>query len=159
MLHVPVRGVKSGTLTYPGAFSTFSTTLETAPTEARVKASFFGLFLLLLTLAGPAAAPAAAHHGAASFDTTMDVTLKGTVTEWTWFNPHCFLKFDVKGEDGTVKTWAVEAGNPTDMTKRGWSRRTFSPGDEVTVLARPARSGEPVGMITSVILADGKKIQ
>ena len=81
----------------------------------------------------------AAHHGAASFDTTMEVTLKGTVTEWQWFNPHCFLKFDVKSEDGTVKNWAVEAGNPTDMTKRGWARTSFKPGDEVS---RDAAAGE-----------------
>ena len=78
-----------------------------------MKAKRFGLFvasagLLLLSV------PLIAHHGAASFDIGAEVTLKGTVTEWTWFNPHCFLKFDVKGEDGTVKNWAVEAGNPTD---------------------------------------------
>ena len=64
-----------------------------------MNAKYFGLFLLVSALAAPAAV--AAHHGAASFDTTMEVTLKGTVTEWQWFNPHCFLKFDVKGEDGT----------------------------------------------------------
>jgi hypothetical protein len=152
------RVSKAGTLTYRRAFSTFSTTLETAPTEARVKATFSGL-ILVLALSGPAAAPAAAHHGAASFDTTMEVTLKGTVTEWTWFNPHCFLKFDVKAEDGTVKSWAVEAGNPTDMTKRGWSRNSFKKGDEVSVTLQPVKTGAPVGRIRSVMLADGREFK
>jgi hypothetical protein len=48
------------------------------------------------------------------------LTLKGTVTDWIWANPHCFLKFDAMDETGTVRNWAVEVSNPTDMTKRGW---------------------------------------
>lgn len=106
--------------------------------------------LLLLSV------PLIAHHGAASFDIAAEITLKGTVTEWTWFNPHCFLKFDVKGEDGTSKSWAVEAGNPTDMTKRGWARTSFKPGDEVTVTLQPVKTGAPVGRIRAVVLADGR---
>ena len=103
-----------------------------------------------------ASMPLIAHHGAATFDTSAEITRKGTVTEWTWFNPHCFLKFDVKGEDGIVKTWAVEAGNPTDMTKRGWARTSFKPGDEVTVTLQPVKTGAPVGRIRAVVLADGR---
>ena len=122
-----------------------------------MNAKYFGLFLLVSALAAPAAV--AAHHGAASFDTTMEVTLKGTVTEWQWFNPHCFLKFDVKGEAGTVKSWAVEAGNPTDMTKRGWSRNSFKPGDQVAVTLQPVKTGAPVGRIRSVTLADGREFK
>ena len=120
-----------------------------------MKVKRFGLWvasagLLLLSV------PLIAHHGAASFDIGAEVTLKGTVTEWTWFNPHCFLKFDVKGEDGTVKNWAVEAGNPTDMTKRGWARTSFKPGDEVTVTLQPVKTGAPVGRIRAVVVADGR---
>ena len=122
-----------------------------------MKAKCLALFFLLSALAAPS--PVAAHHGAASFDTTMEVTLKGTVTEWQWFNPHCFLKFDVKGDDGTVKNWAVEAGNPTDMTKRGWSRNAFKPGDQVTVTLQPVKTGAPVGRIRTVALADGREFK
>ena len=103
-------------------------------------------------------APAVAHHSAAMFDATTEVTLKGAVVEWMWINPHCTLRIDVKGSDGSVKRWAVATSNIADLSKRGWSRRTFSPGDEVTVAIRPARSGEPVGMIESVVLADGRKL-
>jgi hypothetical protein len=119
-----------------------------------VKVTSVGLFLVVSALLAPAAL--GAHHGAASFDTSMEVTLQGTVTEWQWFNPHCFLKFDVKGEDGSVKNWAVEAGNPTDMTKRGWSRSLFKPGDQVTVTLQPVKTGAPVGRIRAVALADGR---
>jgi hypothetical protein len=92
------------------------------------------------------------------FDSTTEVTLKGNVVEWKWINPHCTLRMDVKDKDGTVKTWSVATSNVADLSKRGWSRKTFSPGDEVTVTARPAKSGEPVGMIESVVLADGRKL-
>ena len=122
-----------------------------------MKVTYFGLFLILSALLRPA--PVVAHHGAASFDTTMEVTLKGTVSEWQWFNPHCFLKFDVKGDDGTVKSWAVEAGNPTDMTKRGWSRNAFKPGDQVTVTLQPVKTGAPVGRIRTVVHADGREFK
>lgn len=104
-------------------------------------------------------APALAHHGAATFDTVGEITIKGTVTEWVWSNPHSILRLDVKGDDGSVKKWSVATANIADLSKRGWSRRLFKPGDEVTVLIQPAKSGEPVGMIRNVTLADGKKFQ
>ncbi len=117
-------------------------------------------YVLTALLAGCAvlasSAPLLAHHGAATFDTANEVTLKGTVTEWTWFNPHCFLKFDVKAADGTVTAWAVETGNPTDISKKGWARNSFKPGDVVTVTLQPVKTGAPVGRIMSVVLANGQ---
>ena len=115
------------------------------------------LVALAALLAAPP--PLVAHHGAATFDTTTEMTLKGTVTEWLWFNPHCFLKFDVRDESGKVTSWAVESGNPTDMTKRGWGRTSFKPGDEVTVKLQPSKTGQPVGRIMAVTVATGKTFQ
>src|SRR6266540_1335396 len=66
--------------------------------------------------------PLIAHHGAAGLDTGKEITLKGTVTEWIWSNPHCFLKFDAKDETGMVRNWAVETGTPTDISRRGFAR-------------------------------------
>jgi hypothetical protein len=108
-------------------------------------------------LLGPSAV--LAHHGAATFDTVGEITLKGTVTEWVWSNPHSILRIDVKAEDGTVKNWSVATANVADLSKRGWTRRTLNPGDEVTVTIQPAKSGAPVGMIRTVVLADGRKFQ
>ena len=116
---------------------------------------------VVVALTALLAAPSSlvAHHGAATFDIAAEMTLKGTVTEWLWFNPHCFLKFDVKDETGKVTNWAVESGNPTDMTKRGWSRASFKPGDEVSVTLQPSKSGQPVGRIMAVTLASGKSFK
>ena len=99
--------------------------------------------------------PAFAHHGAASFDTSHRLTLKGKVVEWFWANPHCFLQFDVKGDDGKAVRWVTETSNPPDMINRGWSIRSFKAGDEVTVVVSPVKSGKPVGSVIKVTKADG----
>ena len=121
-----------------------------------MRQKFFGMFLtvgpLLLSL------PLVAHHGGASFDVGNVLTLKGTVTEWVWSNPHCFLKIDVKDESGTVTHWVVETQNPTTMSQGGWSRRVFKPGDEVTVTLQPNKNGAPIGLVRSVVLPDGRKL-
>jgi hypothetical protein len=115
------------------------------------------VFAVVALVATPASV--IGHHGAATFDTDTEVTVKGTVTEWLWFNPHCFLKFDVKDDTGAVKNWAIETSNPADMTKRGWSRLAFKPGDEVTVTLQPSRNGAPVGRMRRVVLANGQTLQ
>jgi hypothetical protein len=102
--------------------------------------------------------PLIAHHGAAALDTGKEITLRGTVTEWIWSNPHCFLKFDAKDDTGSVRNWAVETQNPTSMTQRGWSRSSFKVGDEVTVIIEPVKNGQPVGRILTAILASGQKL-
>ena len=103
-----------------------------------------------------ASAAVLAHHGAATFDTGKELTMQGTVTEWVWSNPHCFLKFDVMEKDGTVRHWTVETSNPPDMVNRGWSRRSFKGGEKVTVTVEPVKSGNPVGRLLTVTLPDGK---
>jgi hypothetical protein len=104
--------------------------------------------------------PVLAHHGAASFDAERKLSLKGTVTEWLWANPHCFLKVDVKDEKtGATVSWSVEFGNPTDISIRGFRRSTFKVGDEVTVPLQPVKNGSPVGRVSGeVVLANGQKL-
>jgi hypothetical protein len=120
-----------------------------------MKATLVGIALVA---AGFLAAPLSAHHGAASFDNTKELTLKGTVTEWTWSNPHCFLKFDAMDDTGSVRNWVVETGNPTDMTRSGWARTSFKPGDAVTVTITPVKSGAPVGRMRRVVLPNGQTL-
>jgi len=122
-----------------------------------VKATLFGACLALCGVLAMSA-PVFAHHGTASFDTTKDLTLKGTVTDWIWANPHCFLKFDAMDETGTVRNWAVEVSNPTDMTKRGWARSSFKVGDTVTVNLQPVKNGAPIGRVRTVQLPDGSTL-
>ena len=115
-----------------------------------------GLLVAAVLLAVPASL--AAHHGNASFDTSKRVTLKGTVTEWIWANPHCFLKIDAMDDTGRVRNWALETQNPIAMTQRGWSRNEFKIGDEVTVVLEAVKNGAPIGRIVTVNLPNGSTL-
>jgi len=115
-----------------------------------------GVVLASALLAAPSRV--AAHHGAATFETGKQITLKGTVTEWIWANPHCFLKFDAKDESGEVRNWAAETQNPVAMTTRGFSRSGFKVGDQVTVTVEPARNGAPVARMLNVVLPNGQTL-
>lgn len=99
--------------------------------------------------------PLVAHHGAAAFDTGKMVTLKGTVAQWVYANPHCLLSVDVTGEDGTVVRWLAETQAPNIMYPAGYRRNTFEIGDEVTVTVEPVKNGRAVGRIQKVVTADG----
>ena len=116
----------------------------------------FVVFLLFGTLAGTASLRA--HHGASAFDTGKKITLKGTVTEWFWANPHCFLKFDVAGDNGSVAHWIAETSNPPDMLNLGWSKQSLKTGDEITVTIEPVKNGRPVGRVLEVVFADGRTL-
>jgi hypothetical protein len=90
-----------------------------------------------------------AHHGNAAYATATKVTVSGTVTEFIWANPHCFLKFDAKDDKGEVQHWIVEASNPPDETRRGWTRNSFKPGDSVTVTVIQAKNGSTIGRFSN----------
>lgn len=101
--------------------------------------------------------PVFAHHGTgAAYETQKEVTLKGTVTEWIWANPHCGLLFDVTDENGKVEHWGAELGNPHSLSGAGFRREILKPGDRVTVTGHPARSGAPRMDFVRVVLADGQ---
>ena len=66
--------------------------------------------------------PLFAHHGGAAFDAGKMVTLKGTVTQWIYSNPHCLLSVDVKGDDGKIARWLAETQAPGIMYPAGYRR-------------------------------------
>jgi hypothetical protein len=121
-----------------------------------MKRSLIGAFLASAFLI--ASTTLLAHHGSASFDPDKRLTLEGSVTEWLWANPHCFLKVDAKDDSGSVRNWNLELGNPTDVTAVGFKRTTFKAGDKVTVTVQPVKSGAPVGRLITVQLPDGTRL-
>jgi hypothetical protein len=102
--------------------------------------------------------PLFAHHGGAAFDVGKRITKKGAVTEWFWANPHCFLSFDVKEDNGQVVRWIVETQAPPNIVPIGFSKQSFKPGDEVTVTLEPVKNGRPLGRLLQVVLPDGKTL-
>jgi len=102
--------------------------------------------------------PVFAHHGGAAFDVGKKITKKGAVVEWFWANPHCFLRFDVKEDNGQVVRWVVETQAPPNIVPIGFSKQAFKPGDEVTVTLEPVKNGRPLGRLLQVVLPDGKTL-
>jgi hypothetical protein len=105
-----------------------------------------------------AAIPLFAHHGNAAYDAKNPLTLKGTVTEWFWANPHCILQFDVKDDKGQIVHWSAETSNPADMVNRNWSKVSLKPGDQVTVTLEPAKNGRLVGRVLEVVFPNGQAL-
>ena len=119
-----------------------------------------GAILLLAAVLGllSVSRPVWAHHGAAAFDTEHKITVKATVTEWIWSNPHCLLQFDVKNPDGQVVHWIAETQNPVSMVNLGWSKESFRVGEEVTITLAPVKNGRPMGRIVRVLLPNGNTL-
>ncbi|PYU25438.1 MAG: hypothetical protein DMG30_05635 [Acidobacteria bacterium] len=96
-----------------------------------------------------------AHHGNAAWSTN-EVTLKGTVVDYIWRNPHVLLVWTTKDDSGKVVQWTGEVASPESMmADDGWTKQTFKPGDEIVLVLRPAKSGVPNGVIDQIKRADG----
>lgn len=102
--------------------------------------------------------PLVAHHGYVAYDTNKKVTVKGTVTQWLWSNPHCILRVDATDESGQVAHWLFETENPNSMNRVGWTRDSFKVGDQITVSALRVKNGRPVGRIVEAVLPSGEKL-
>jgi hypothetical protein len=100
--------------------------------------------------------PVGAHHSPAAFDRTKEVKLVGTVKEFRWQNPHTWIEVIVLDEKGKEVVWGVELTSPTYLIRAGWKSNIIKPGDKVTVVVNPVRSGEPSGIFRSLTLADGR---
>ena len=102
--------------------------------------------------------PLFAHHGYAAYDTEKKVTLKGTVTQWFWANPHCVLQLDVTDDSGQVVHWGTETENPSTMIRQGWTKESLKPGDQVFITVLPVKNGKPIGRIFEVVLPNGQRL-
>jgi hypothetical protein len=103
-----------------------------------------------------------AHHSFAMFDMEKNVTYLGTVTAWNWQNPHVHFTVLVKpGQNvtpDTIGTWDVEGGSVNIMTRQGWTRATYKPGDQITVVGHPMRDGSKGISLFYAIRPDGTRL-
>ncbi|MED5534304.1 MAG: DUF6152 family protein [Pseudomonadota bacterium] len=97
--------------------------------------------IITLAMALVFASPGFAHHSDAGIDMESVMTLQGTIIELNWRNPHIYFTMESVDVSGEITEWEVQMGSTVTAARRGWERDSFSAGDEVTVLAHPARDG------------------
>jgi len=104
------------------------------------------------------AGSAYAHHSMEGFDRTKNVTLTGTVKQFKWANPHSWIALEVPNDKGGVDDWNIEMTAPFILIRAGWKSNSLKPGDKVTVVGHPQKSGEPGALFVSVTTANGQTL-
>ena len=103
-----------------------------------------------------------AHHSFAMFDQDKLVTLKGSVAEWYWINPHGHIILNVNAGPGVdpnfVGEWDIECASTSIMRLQGWSSTTLKPGDQVTISANPLKNGSKGASLFYATFPDGKRL-
>jgi hypothetical protein len=114
--------------------------------------------VVVLALIGTSAL---AHHSRAMFDQTKQVTLVGTVREFQWTNPHCWIQVlvpDPSNPGAEPVEWGIEMAAPVELMRKGWKPGSLNPGDKVSIVINPLRDGQRGGLVVSVTGPDGKII-
>jgi uncharacterized protein DUF6152 len=114
---------------------------------------FAGSVLLLLV-----AAPAFAHHGTSAYDTTKLTTVKGTVTDFQFNNPHVMISVDVTNDKGNAETWIGEANSPNVLSRHGWDRDIIKKGDQITIIGYRPKNGAKTLRLQKVVLFNGQEL-
>ena len=119
--------------------------------------------ILFLTIGAVAvlivSGPTFAHHGTAAYDTKNIVTVKGTMTDFRFINPHVELFFDVKNDKGEVEKWQAELTAPNKLSRAGWDKHTLKPGDSITASGYIAKDDPHTMWINKLIGPDGQPLR
>ena len=119
------------------------------------------LLISLIIIAGVllASGPLLAHHGEANYDTTKVVSVKGTVTDFQFINPHVQIFLDVKNDKGEIEKWAGEARSPSMLGRLGgWDKNTIKIGDVITASGHQTKNGTNFLRLLKVVLPDGREM-
>lgn len=100
-----------------------------------------------------------AHHGGAAYDMSNPLTVKGTVTEFQFINPHSLVFFDVKNDKGEVEHWQGELTAPNKLARAGWTKRSLNPGDKITITGAVGKNNAHALTIRKLIGPDGQSMQ
>jgi len=114
-----------------------------------------GVTLALLIACGQVSA----HHGSSNYEMSKTVSVKGTVTQFEFINPHSAIHLEAKDDKGNVEQWLVEADSPNNLSRTGWTRESLKPGDQVTIVGNQLKDGSKVLRLRKVIFSDGKELK
>ena len=118
-----------------------------------------GLCLALILAALFVSSPILAHHGETNYDTDKLVSVKATVTNFEFINPHVQIFMDAKNDKGEIEKWICEARSPAMLVRNGdWDKNTLKPGDTITAVGFQSKNGAKVLRLKKIVLADGKEL-
>jgi hypothetical protein len=106
-----------------------------------------------------ACGPVSAHHGSSTYDSSKTVSVKGSVTEFEFINPHSVIHLEAKDDKGKAEQWFVEADSPNNLARAGWKRDSIKLGDQVTIEGIRAKDGSKVMFLRKVIFSDGRELK
>jgi hypothetical protein len=102
---------------------------------------------------------ALAHHSPAMFDASKQITLEGTVKEFQWTSPHCWIQLLVTAQPNAAPVeWGIEMDNPLGLSRHGWKPGSLTHGERIVVVAHPLRDGSNGAQVISVTRADGTRV-
>jgi hypothetical protein len=116
------------------------------------------VILLAIAILFGVSVSAFAHHGASPYDTSKLTTLKGTVTDYQFINPHVEISVDVANDKGKVESWIGEANSPNVLSRHGWDRDVIKKGDTITVIGNAGKNGSKTLRLQKVVLSNGKEL-
>ena len=102
--------------------------------------------------------PIFAHHGTSAYDTTKLTTVKGTVTDFQFNNPHVMISVETKDDKGKVELWISEANSPNVLTRHGWNRDIIKKGDQITIIGNRPKNGAKTLRLQKVVLSNGQEL-
>jgi hypothetical protein len=123
-----------------------------------MKAKLLGLPGLAAVLLFLVSVPIFAHHGAASYDISKMTTLKGTVTNIQWMNPHASIFIEVNDTAGQVQKYIVESVSPLGLSRIGWTKDSLKPGDQITVTGNLSKNGTHILRLKKIVFPTGKEL-
>ena len=112
------------------------------------------LVVCLLGVSGPAFA----HHAWHGYDMANMTTVKGTVTQFDWGNPHVWISLEVKDDKGSIEKWNAGGPSPSRMAGTGWDKGTLKPGDQITAIGHRIGDGTYSLRLVKVVLSDGREL-
>jgi hypothetical protein len=128
-------------------------------TFGRIRMRKLALFLATVFCVALFSAPLLAHHGEANYDTEKMVSVKGTVTNFEFVNPHVQISIDSKNDKGEIEKWIGEARSPAMLSRYGgWDRNTLKVGDVVTFYGHRTKNGTFFMRLDRIVMSDGKEL-
>jgi hypothetical protein len=105
-----------------------------------------------------ASSSVAAHHSWSGYDMSNLITVKGTVTEFDWGNPHMWVYFEAMDDKGNVEKWSAGGPGPNRLANTGWNKDTLKLGDQITFVGHRLKDGTLGMRLEKVVLADGREL-